>query len=313
VQGEKMNFDFGEVLTRMWKIGWNHKVLWLWQMLPGLVYMLFMPLMFLMNPAIMATLPEPYNRFTNETAFFGIFVLLMFAMMLVPVILKAIANLVTIHGALKVELGAEKLTFRDLFNESLPYFWRVLGLYAIFVGAWMVLYFVFMFFFMAGSIFTFGLSTFLLFPMFLVVLPVLAVGYSVLELAQASIIAGNMGVFRAISHGWELFRKNWLTVSLLMVILYFGMTMISSTLMFPMMIPMMGFPFLMDMQGAVSNSMVGAFFALFLLTMILGLVVQGILMAFFQSAWAVTFLRLTRGENVPVQAWPVGRNPPRGV
>jgi hypothetical protein len=103
----------------------------------------------------------------------------------------------------------------------------------------------------------------LLFPMFLVVLPVLAVGYSVLELAQASIIADDMGVFRAISHGWELFRKNWLTVSLLMVILYFGMTMISSTLMFPMMIPMMGFPFLMETQGAVSNLMVGAFFVVF--------------------------------------------------
>jgi hypothetical protein len=300
-QGEKMNFDFGEVLTRMWKIGWNHKVLWLWQMLPGLVYMLFMPLMFLMNPAVLMTLPEPYNRFANETAFIGFFLLLMFAMMLVPAVLGAIAQLVTTHGALKVELGAEKLTFRDLFNESLPYFWRVLGLYAIFVGAWMVLYFVFMLFFMAGSILTFGLSMFLMFPMFLVVLPVLAVGYSVLELAQASIIADDMGVFRAISHGWELFRKNWLTVSLLMVILYFGRTMISSTLMFPMMIPMMGFPFLMETQGVVSNIMIGAFFVLFLLTMILGLVVQGILMAFFQSAWAVTYLRLTRGKDTPIQ------------
>lgn len=30
-----MKFDLGEVLSRMWKIGWNHKVLWLWQMIPG--------------------------------------------------------------------------------------------------------------------------------------------------------------------------------------------------------------------------------------------------------------------------------------
>jgi hypothetical protein len=35
-----MKFDLGDVLTRMWKIGWNHKVLWLWQILPG------------MNPAV---------------------------------------------------------------------------------------------------------------------------------------------------------------------------------------------------------------------------------------------------------------------
>lgn len=297
-----MKFDFGEVFTRMWKIGWNHKVLWLWQMLPGLVYMLFMPLLFLMNPAVLMMLPEPFNRFANEAVFVGFSLLLMFAMMLVPAVFGAIAQLVTTHGALKVERGAEKLTFRDLFNESLPYFWRVLGLYAIFVGAWMVLYFAIMLFFMAGSIFTFGLSMFLIFPFFLVVLPVLVVGYSVLELAQASIIADDMGLFRAISHGWEIFRKNWLTVSLLMVILYFGLTMISSMMMFPMMIPMMGFPILMETQGVVSNVMIGAFFILLLLMMVLGLVVQGILMAFFQSAWAVAYLRLTRGENAPIRA-----------
>lgn len=297
-----MKFDFGEVLTRMWKIGWNHKVLWLWQILPGLVSVLFMPLMFLTNPAVLMMLPEPYDRFTNETALFGFFLLLMLAMMLVPAVLSAIAQLVTTYGSLKVERGAEKLTFRDLFNESLSYFWRVLGLYAIFVGAWMVLYFAFMLFFMASSIFSFGLSMFLIFPFSLVVLPVLVVGFSVLELAQASIIADDMDLFRAISHGWELFRKNWLAVSLLMVILYFGLTLISSMVMFPVMIPMMGVPFLMDTQGVVNNFMVGAFFIIYVFSMILILVVQGILMAFFQSAWAVTYLRLTRGENAPVQA-----------
>lgn len=297
-----MKFDFGEVLTRMWKIGWNHKVLWLWQMLPGTVYMLFMPLMFLMNPAVLMTLPEPYNRFANETALFGFFLLLMLAMMLVPAVLGTIAQLVTTHGALKVERGAEKLTSRDLFNESLPYFWRVAGLYAIFFGAWMVLYFVFMLFVMAGSILTFGLSTLLMFPMFLVLLPVLAVGYSVLELAQASIIADDMGLFRAISHGWELFRKNWLAVSLLMVILYFGLTLISSMMVFPMMIPMMGFPILIETQGVVNNFMVVFFLIMFVIAIFLSVIIQGILMAFFQSAWAVTYLRLTRGENAPVQA-----------
>lgn len=297
-----MKFDFGEVLTRMWKIGWNHKVLWLWQMLPGAVSFVAMPFFMFSNPGFLMFMPEPFNRYAESPWILLIFIGLMMVTVILSTILGTLAQLTTVHGALKVEQGAEKLTFIGLFNDSLPYFWRVLGLYAIFIGAWMVLYFAFMFFFMASSIFTFGLSMFLIFPFFLVALPVLVVGFSVLELAQASIIADDMGLFRAISHGWELFRKNWLAASLLMVILYFGLTMISSMMMFPMMIPMMGVPFLMDTQGVVNNFMVGAFFIVYVFTMILMLVVQGILMAFFQSAWAVTYLRLTRGDNAPVQA-----------
>lgn len=297
-----MKFDFGEVLTRMWKIGWNHKVLWLWQMLPGLVSVLFMPLMFFGNPAFITILPEPYNRFADEAVFFVIGMLLMLAFMLVGTFLGALAQLVTTYGALKVERGAEKLVFRELFNESRPYFWRVMGLYVIFFGAWAALYFVFMIFFMAGSVLTMGLSTLCFTPFFFLLLPAMLVGYSVLELAQSSIIADDMGTIHAISHGWKLFRENWLGVSLLMLILYFGLTMISSMMVFPIMAPMMGLPVLIETQFAVSSIMIITFFVIFGLAMILTVIIQGILMAFFQSAWAVTYLRLTRGENSPIQA-----------
>jgi hypothetical protein len=301
-QGEKMKFDLGDVLTRMWKIGWNHKVLWLWQILPGLFSVLFMPLMFLSNPAFMMMLPEPFNRFADEAVFSIILMLLMFVFMFLSAFLGALAQLITTYGALKVERGAEKLAFRELFKESLPYFWRVLGLYALFFGMWMVLYSVFMILFMAGSVLTLGLSTFCLTPFFFLLLPVMLIGYSVLELAQASIIADDMGTFHAISRSWKLFRENWLGLSLLMLILYFGLTMLSSIMVFPLMVPMMGLPILIETQIAVSSLMVMAFLVVLTLAMFLMIIVQGILMAFFQSVWAVTYLRLTQGEDTPIQA-----------
>ena len=38
-----MNFDFGDVLTRAWKITWKHKVLWIISVLPFLTMFLLLP------------------------------------------------------------------------------------------------------------------------------------------------------------------------------------------------------------------------------------------------------------------------------
>ena len=296
-----MKFDFGEVLTRMWKIGWNHKVLWLWQMLPGLFSLVLMPLMFIANPAFAMFLPEPFDRFANETWVMVAFVVLMFVFTIPIMFVSVVAQLTTTYGAVKVEKGAEKLTFRGLFNESLPYFWRVLGLYAIFGGAWMVIWFGFTVVTSVASIITFGLSMLCMMPMFILFIPFLIVGYSVLELAQAAIVADNMGTLDAISHGWKLFRINWLGVVLLMIILYFALTMVSSVFIFPMMFPMMLLPLGMDTQGDFNTPMLIFFVILFPIIFLVMYVVQGILMAFFQSAWAVAYLRMNQNDsNAPI-------------
>jgi hypothetical protein len=296
-----MKFDFGEVLTRMWKIGWNHKVLWLWQMLPGLFGIFILPFMFLGNPAFTMFLPEPLNELANETWVSLAFMAVMFILIIPIMFVGIIAQLTTIYGAVKVEQGAEKLTFRGLFNESLPYFWRVLGLYAIFGGAWMVIWVGFMAVTSVASIVTFGLSMLCMMPMFLLFIPLIVVGYSVLELAQVAIVADNMGTLDAISHGWKLFRANILGVVLLMIVLYFGLSILSSIFIFPMMFPMMLFPLGIDSQGNFNNLMLVFFLVLFPLMMVVMYVVQGILMAFFQSAWAVAYLRISAIDpNTPI-------------
>jgi len=302
IEEENMKFDLGEVLTRTWKIGWNHKVLWLWQMLPALVGIVFMPLFFIANPAFMMLMgmdSEPYwNSPWLPLGFMG----LMFLLFIPSAFLSVMAQLAVTHGAVKAERGAEKLSFTELFRESLPYFWRVFGLYAIFFGTWIVLLFGFNIFVSLASMVTFGLASLCFMPMFLLFIPIMLVGFTVLEVAQAAIVADDMGLMGAISRSWTLFRANVLGLIILMLILYFGMTIISGFFAFPAMIPMMMFPIGFASQGEPNTVMVILFFAVFMLVFALMYLVQAILMAFFQTAWAVVYLRISQTDNSPVMA-----------
>jgi len=298
-----MNFDLGEVLTRTWKIGWNHKVLWLWQMMPGVLAVFFMPLFILANPAFpMLMGGDPDTYFTDYPWIPFALIAVMFLFAIPSIFLSVMAQLATTYGAIKVEKGAEKLAFMDLFRESLPYFWRVLGVYAIFAACWMVIWFGFMFFFMAGSMLTMGLASLCFIPFFFLLIPLLIAGLSVVELAQNAIVADDMGVMDAISHGWKLFRANWLGIVILMIVLYFAMYILSMVITFPMMFPMMFLPLGFNAQGEPSLVMMILFFAFTMLIFLGSFIVQGISMAFFQTGWAVLYQRINRANDAPVTA-----------
>ena len=298
-----MNFDLGEVLTRTWKIGWNHKVLWLWQMMPGILALFFMPLFILANPAFpMLMGGDPDTYFTDYPWIPFALIAVMFLFAIPSIFLSVMAQLATTYGAIKVEKGAEKLAFMDLFRESLPYFWRVMGVYAIFAACWMVIWFGFMFFFMAGSMLTMGLASLCFIPFFFLLIPLLIAGLSVVELAQNAIVADDMGVMDAISHGWKLFRANWLGIVILMIVLYFAMYILSMVITFPLMFPMMFLPLGFNAQGEPSLVMMILFFAFTMLIFLGSFIVQGISMAFFQTGWAVLYQRINRANDAPVTA-----------
>lgn len=292
-----MKLDFGEVLGRMWKIGWNHKVLWLWQMLPGLFMTIFMPFAIVLNPAFAMSLPEPWNQYANEEWALIAFVAAMFILVIPIMLIGVIAQMATIYGASKVDKGAEKLAFLELFHESLPFFWRMLGLHAIFGGAWMVIWFGFMAIFMFGSILTFGLAPICVMPLFLLLMPVLLVGASVMQLGQVGIIADDMGTLDAISHGWKLFRTNWLGVGLFMIILHFSISTLSSVIMFPITFPMIFLPvWSLEAEDSFIRFMPVLLIVIFPLMLFFTYIVQGILMAFFQTAWTVAYARLSDAD-----------------
>lgn len=266
-----MNFNFGDVLGRTWKIGWNYKVLWLWQMLPGLFLVILTPYRFLSSPIFIINFIIPITL-----ALASIF-----------------AQLAITYGALKVEKSVEKLSLREMFSESLPYFSRVLGLYFLFGSAGMLIWVGFIAIYFAGFMLTSGLTFIILVPLFLLLIAVFLAGYSILELSQAAVIANDMRTIDAIGHSWRLFRANATGVILLMAVLYFGMFILLSIFMLPMIFL---FPLRMNSQGNFNNLLP----VLSQLISLILLVVHGILMTFFQSAWAVTYLRLNNSTNTPI-------------
>jgi hypothetical protein len=298
-----MNFDFGEVLGRMWKIGWNHKVLWLFQMLPGLLSVLLFPFFILVNPAFAMFLPEPWKRLAYEPWVFVVSLVLMSILILPIMFVSVLAQSATTLGALKAEQGAEKLSFRGVVKESMPYFWRVVGLYTVFGTAWILFFLLFMALSAGLSVITLGFGMICMTPLFLLSVPAIVVSYAVMELAKAAIIADDLSVNVSISKGWQLFRANVLSVVVLMLILYFGMTAISSVISFPMMFPMMLLPISLNPPvdfNYPSLSLIVFLLAIILVIFILIFIIQAILMAFFQSAWVVAYLRLDRRQNTPV-------------
>jgi len=204
-----------------------------------------------------------------------------------------LAQLTITYGALKVEKGAEKLSLREMFRESLPYFWRALGLYLLFVGAGILIWLGFIAVFFSIFKLTSGLAFICFVPLFLLLIPVFLISYSVVELAQAAIIADDMRIIDSISHGWRLFRANALGVILLMAILYFGMFILLSMFTLPMMFLL---PTGKNFQSDFNNLLP----VLSRLLSFIMLVVYGIFMAFFQSAWAITYLRLSNNANNPI-------------
>lgn len=298
-----MNFDFGVVLGRMWKIGWNHKLLWLFQLLPGLFSVFLFPFFILVNPAFVMLLPEPWNQMASEPWMLVLSFVVMAILILPIMFVSVLAQSATTLGALKVELGAEKLFFRELIKESMPYFWRLVGLYTVFGTAWILYFFLFMALSAGLSMITFGFGMICMTPLFLLSIPAVVVSYAVMEFAQTAIIADDLNVNVSISKGWQLFRANVLSVVILMLILYFGMTAISSVISFPMMFPMMLLPMsFIPSAGFNEYSFILIFLAIFFVVLILMAIIQAILMAFFQSAWVVAYLRLDRGQSTPVFA-----------
>ena len=203
----------------------------------------------------------------------------------------------TTLGALRAEKGIEKLDFRGLIKDSLSYFWRILGIMFIFVLAWFFIFGAFMAFNIVVSILTLGLGSLCLTPLFFLLIPIMMMGYTWVEFSQVAVLSDNMGVMDALSRGWQIIRGNILPIIALVLIVYFGIWIISAVLILPAMIPMWFLPLGLGSSGEFNRTSLMLLLVLFPVMMFVSMIVQGILMAFAKSAWAVAYLRLTKPKT----------------
>jgi hypothetical protein len=124
---------------------------------------------------------------------------------------------------------------------------------------------------------------------------------------MAAVLVDNLGVSGALERAWDLVKRNIGVVALMSIIIYLGSFIASMILSVPLMIPMFGF-MTEIMQSMSSEPDFQAFESMFrnmtwwmLAFSPFYAIFQGILLTFMQSAWTLTYLRLTKPQdNAPV-------------
>jgi len=293
-----MNFDFGEILSRSFRITWRHKVLWFFSALPILLSFLIFPVVFL--PIFLSDF-DPYSEpfFVDQPVYILLFIGFSIFISALSVVLYAISSSSVTLGVLQVDGGAEKLGVGEMFDDSKPYWWRVLGV-TVLIGLGISLFFMVIFgcISLFGAV-TVGLGFICMMPLFLVIYPIMMVLYGFIEVSQAAVVIDDIGVTDAIRRGWDLVRANFLRILLISFIVYMGISLLSSIIVLPFMTPFFFFPLIMEGgQFEITPRTMMTFtgcFSLILLP-VMGLI-QGVGITFLKASYAITYLQLTRGTN----------------
>ena len=293
-----MNFSFGEVLTRAAQITWKHKNLWLAGIIVGLVSLIPTLVSFIFNPSVSSfTDPSEVNRALPLILLANGLVILL-SIMSIPVFVVGMS--VPSLGTLQVEEGSDKLNFGELIKGVLPYFWRILGIFLlVWVGVILVVM-AFLACIVIFSIFTLGIGALCAVPLIILFIPLAILVYAIMEQGVSAVLVDHLRFSDALQRAWELVRKNLGVTALMSIIIYLGSIIVSMIISLPMMIPMFEFILNMgaepDMQSfeRLSHNMILWMLALSPIYAVF----QGIILTFMQSAWTLTYLRLTRSSKL---------------
>ena len=312
-----MNFDFGYVLSRAWQIIWKHKILWVFGILAGCGQgnarfnsssrggngtggFEQLP------PQILSLLQTIEDNLTVFVIAGCILILLIWA---ITIFLSTIGRIGLIRGTYQADGGAEKLIFGQVFSESTPYFWRMFGLSLIVAIPVLIVFAVLVAGLVAliisasnlGDGRNFGLigAIPLLIGCFCLLLPVMFVVGMIIRQAENAIVLEDMRVMPALSRGWDVFRTNLGPIILMAIILF----VIGLVIGFVIAIPVFLIVFPSVIAYATGNPenwtpliLMGVGLCIYIPIL---LVLNGIMTAYVESAWTLTYMRLTRLQDRP--------------
>lgn len=307
-----MNFNFGEVLSRAWQIIWKHKVLWIFGIFAGCsrgggggssgggggAT----------GPGGDGRLPEIERFFEqlgqwidNNAWIIAVFVLAVLVLIILAIFLGAIGRIGLIRGTYHAEQGRERLVFGELFSESMPYFWRVFGL-SLLIGVLILLLILPLILF---GVLTAGIGLICILPLLCLLIPLSWAVMVVIEQANVAIVLEDLGIVDGLRRGWEVVRANVGTMIVMALILFIGAAVIGILLAIPIIITII--PAAIAIAAAAGGDTPAAWIWTLGICAVIYLpilfVLNGILTAYVQTAWALTYMRLTRPQdNVILEA-----------
>lgn len=311
--------DYGEVLSKAWQITWKYKVLWIFGILagcggqvgnnsfnysmggeggpspggpsdipylpPGLRQFFF-------------SIEQWFNQLSQlEIILFiaGAFILSLILVAFFTVI-GTIGRIGLVKGALEGDRGAVSLSFGELFQQVRPFFWRVIGLGLLLALVFLVIGGTFAAFVAVFSIFTLGLGVICLIPLFCLLVPLGWFVGIIVQQAYIALIVENLSITESLRRGWEVTRQNLGSVILMGLILNIGVIIIGGGLIAlpftAIALPALG-GLAIGTESAVRGGLLiaGLCLVVYLPVMI---VLGGIIRAYYESAWTLTYMRLTK-------------------
>ena len=315
-----MNFNFGEVLTRAWQIVWKHRVLWIFGILAscGRGGSSFNSGSSGGGDGGFGTPPDlppqvmEWIRIIeqNLTAFIAVIIALTCIIWIVSIFLSTIGKIGLIRGTAQIDGGTESLIFGQLFSESTPYFWRMFGLsllvglpvlvaiVAVVVG---LLLFIVPLSVSSGNDPTpaFGLVMLpLLIGCFCLLIPVMFIIGMIARQAENAIVLEEMGVMPAVSRGWDVFRKNLgpiIIMAIILTVIGFAVGFVIAIPIFIIVLPAVVAFAVGEAQNWTPMAIAGICICLYIP---ISLLLNGIAIAYTESAWTLTYMRLTKPQDI---------------
>jgi len=298
--------DIGNVLSRAWQIIWKHKVLWIFGILVGCSsgggggssnfrtsYRQQAPEQFQPLMRFFENLSEAQIALIVGAIFLTVLVLAILA-----IFLSTIGRIGLIRGTQQVEGGALSLAFGELFRGSMPYFWRVFGLNLLVGLVSLAVLLPLTLLAVLGTVVTFGLGALCFIPLICLLIPLLWFVSVLVEQASIAIVLENLGILDGLRRGWEVVRNNLGTILLMALILILGIGGIGGFII--------ALPVAIIVIPAIIGAMAGTERALGGGLLIAGLclvaylpfwlILSGILRAYIESAWTLTYMRLSGAD-----------------
>lgn len=300
--------DFGEVLSKAWRIIWKHKVLWIF----GILASCGGGNSASSNSGWRTSFQQhgwDYQPMINNipewqiALIVGIILLVVLVLVVLAVFLSTVGRIGMIRGTVQADRGADRLSFGELFSGSLPYFWRVFGLNLL-VG----LAFALAVIIVIGGLAITLVGLICIIPIVCLLVPIGWFISVLTEQANIAIVTENLGIMDGIKRGYEVLRANLGPIIVMWLILGLGVGLVGGLII--------GLPIALLIGPAVIGVISGNETALGGGLLVTGLclvaylpvliVANGILQSYIRSAWALTYLRLTgKSPAVEVIAQPV--------
>jgi hypothetical protein len=227
--------------------------------------------------------------------------ILLMLLVLLALYLGVIGRIALIKGTFDAEAGAERLSFGELFRSSGPYFWRVFGLSLIIGIAFLAVFLPLALF---GAL-TAGVGFLCALPLICVLIPVAWAASVILEQANVAIVIENLGITDGVRRGWDVVKSNAggvIVMALILWLLSVVAGVITAVPLVAALLPAL-FGLLSGNQDVTGAPFIiaGLCFVAYLPVLV---VLSGIITAYVQSAWALTYMRLTKPRDAAPEIVP---------